>query len=94
MSSQSDVLRQCLLPLRKALLLLFAMCSAIRFPRRQSSQALFGTLGVLCIALVLLLSYCEKHSAKSILSEGGQNTMAMGPSPRPYAIESTVKPPV
>jgi hypothetical protein len=33
----------------------FTMCSAISFPRRKSSQGLFETFGVLCIALVLVL---------------------------------------
>jgi hypothetical protein len=37
------------------MLLLFATCSAVRFPRRKLSQTLFETFGVLCIALLLVL---------------------------------------
>ena len=38
-----------------ALLLVFAMCSALTFPRRKSSQAWFEIFGVLCVTIVLLL---------------------------------------
>jgi hypothetical protein len=39
------------------LLLLFATCSAVRFPRRKLSQALFETFAVLCVVLVLLIGF-------------------------------------
>jgi hypothetical protein len=37
------------------LLVVFATCSALSFPRRKLSQAVFETFGVLCIALALVL---------------------------------------
>jgi len=38
-----------------AMLFLFATCSAVRFPRRKSSQAWFEIFGVLCVTIVLRL---------------------------------------
>lgn len=49
--SQAGVLCLCAL----VLLVLFATCSAVRFPRRGWSQALFEMLGVLCVAFFLAL---------------------------------------
>jgi hypothetical protein len=38
-----------------ALLLVFATCSALTFPRRKLSQAVFETFGVLCVTLLLVV---------------------------------------
>jgi hypothetical protein len=54
------------------------MCSALTFPRRKLSQAVFEIFGVLCVTIVLLFGTLRSIPPEAIFSEAEQNTVARG----------------
>ena len=73
--SSAGVLCLCAL----ALLIVFAICSAVWFPRCRVSQRLFETFGVLCIALVLMLGILRSIPPEALFPKRDNTPPAENP---------------